>query len=272
MRLALLQGPSGSGDVAGNLRLLEATARAAAAEGVRLLATPEMFLTGYDIGPDNVRRLAEPADGESARRVQAIARDTGLAIVYGWPERDGEAVYNAVSLVDRDGTSLAGYRKTHLYGEVDRSAFRRGESGFVTARLDGVVVGLLVCYDVEFPETVRALALAGADLVVVPTALMRPYDVVARTVVPARAFENQVYVAYANRTGRETHLEYCGLSCVVAPDGTDLVRAGRGEEVVHAEMSLDALRAARAENSHLPDRRPELYSILVARTVSQEAR
>jgi predicted amidohydrolase len=265
MRIALLQGPDGSGDVAGNLALLAATAREAAAEGARLLVTPEMFLTGYDIGAQAVRRLAEPVDGPSAQAVARVARDAGVAVLYGWPELDRGSVFNAAALVDRDGQRLAAYRKTHLYGEVDTAAFRPGGGGFTTVALDDVRVGLLICYDVEFPEPVRALALAGADLVVVPTALMVPYDVVARTLVPARAFENQVYVAYANRTGAETSLEYCGLSCVISPDGTELARAGAGEQVVYADLDLATLRASRAENNHLHDRRPELYGALVER-------
>ena len=263
MRVALLQGPATPGDVAGNLALLERTARTVAGQGARLLVCPEMYLTGYDIGADAVRRLAEPADGPSAAAVSRIARDTGVAIGYGWPERDGTDVYNAASLVDRDGSRLATYRKTHLYGDVDAAAFRPGAGGFATARLDDVRVGLLICYDVEFPETVRSLALAGADLVVVPTALMVPYDVVARTLVPARAIENQVYLAYANRVGRERDLEYCGLSVVVGPDGAELARAGTGEEVVQADVDLSSLHAVRAGSSYLTDRRPELYADLV---------
>ena len=109
---------------------------------------------------------------------------------------------------------------------------------------------------------VRLLALAGADLVAVPTALMDPFEVVARTLVPARAVENQVFLAYANRCGQEGDLRYCGQSCVVGPDGADLVRAGRGEELVFADLDLDRLRAARALSPYLRDRRPELYAPL----------
>ena len=122
----MLQGPAGSGDPAGNLALLETTARDAAGAGARLLVTPEMFLTGYAIGADTVRRLAEPSDGPSAREVARIARATGLAVLYGWPELDDGSVYNAATLVDRDGHRLSTYRKTHLYQDVDTSSFPPG--------------------------------------------------------------------------------------------------------------------------------------------------
>lgn len=263
MRIALLQGPTGSGDVAGNLVMLERVAVEVAAAGARLLVAPEMFLTGYDIGAEAVARLAEPADGPSAQAVSRIAARAGVGVAYGFPERAGGRVFNAVSLVGPDGDVVTTYRKTHLYGEVDSLAFSPGDGGFTTVTFEGVTLGLLVCYDVEFPETVRSLALAGAELVVVPTALMVPYDVVAQVVVPARAFENQVYLAYANRTGRETQLEYCGRSCVVGPDGADLARAGSGEEVLLADLDLEHLRASRSTGGHLTDRRPELYGSLV---------
>ena len=92
--------------------------------------------------------------------------------------------------------------------------------------------GLLICYDVEFPENVRALALGGADFVIVPTALMQPFDVVARTIVPARAYENQLFLAYVDRCGREGAFDYCGLSCVGTPRvGTRTRRPKRGTDL-----------------------------------------
>ena len=104
------------------------------------------------------------------------------------------------------------------------------------AELDGLRLGVLICYDVEFPENVRLLALQGAALVAVPTANMAPYTFVCRALVPARAYENHLFLAYANRCGREGELEYLGQSCIVAPDGTDLARAGPGEEVILADI------------------------------------
>ena len=264
MRIAVFQGPAEPGDVARNLRLLEAQAAAAAAGGARLLICPEMFLTGYDIGAEQAARLAQPAaDGPSLARAAAIARSSGTALLFGYPERGGDgAVYNAVRLVGPDGGALADYRKCHLFGGLDRGMFRAGSAPSAVVALEGVRIGLLICYDVEFPEAVRLLALRGADLVAVPTALMEPFEVVARTLVPARAVENQVYLAYANRTGRERDLRYCGQSCVVGPDGADLARAGRGEELIFADLDLDSLAAARAHSTYLADRRPELYGPL----------
>lgn len=238
---------------------LAARARRAAGRGAELLLCPEMSTTGYHIG-ERTHRLAEPVDGPTAQRIAGIARETGIAIAYGYPERAGDAVYNAVQLIGADGTRLANYRKTHLFGELDRAWFSPGQEPVVQADLNGVRIGLLICYDVEFPELVRAHAVAGTELLLVPTALMSPYELVAETVVPARAYENQIYVSYANHVGAERELRYCGRSCVVAPTGAVLARAGSGEELLTAEIDPALLRASRKENTHLADRRPELYS------------
>ena len=259
MRVALLQGPAETPDPeAGLAAVADAAARAAAA-GARLLVTPEMSLTGYAIGADRVAELAEPVPGPLTGRVAALAAEHGLAIAVGLPVRTAAGVANTVVVVDADGALLASYAKAHLYGDVDRDAFVPGDVGVVQFRLDGVVVGLLVCYDVEFPEAVRAHPLAGTELLVVPTGLMDPYGHVGTVLVPARAYESQVFVAYANRTGAEGEFVYCGASCVIAPDGTELARAGRGEELLLADVDPAVLTASRRVNTHLADRRPELY-------------
>ncbi|WP_461007213.1 carbon-nitrogen hydrolase family protein [Streptomyces capparidis] len=263
LRVALYQGPEqarpGPGVKERTLELLDATARRAAALGARLLVCPEMFLTGYLIG-DDTARLAEPADGPSAARAARIAAAHGVALVYGYPERDAEGrVFNAVQVLGPDGARLAGYRKTHLYGDHDRAHFAPGDRAVVQARLDGVTLGFLVCYDLEFPENARAHAVHGTDLLVVPTGLMRPYEIVPRLLVPARAFENQLYVAYVNRCGAESGTEYAGLSCLAGPDGATRAGAGTGEELLVADVDPALLAASRAANPYLADRRPELY-------------
>lgn len=264
LRTALLQSSGEPGDVAANLKVLDEAAGRAAAAGAGLLLAPELFLTGYAIG-DAVARLAEPADGPSARAVAAIAARHGLAVGYGYPERDtGErdVIYNAAQLFGPDGAPLAHYRKTHLFGDFELKWFTPGDTCVVQAELGGLTIGMMICYDVEFPENVRAHALAGTDLLLVPTALMHPAEIVPESVVPVRAFENQLYLAYANRTGPEGEFEFVGLSTLAAPDGTARVRAGRGEDLVFGEVDPGFLAASRAENPYLRDRRPDLYGRL----------
>ncbi|KQX48026.1 MULTISPECIES: carbon-nitrogen hydrolase family protein [unclassified Streptomyces] len=265
LRTALLQSSGELGDVAANLKVLDEAAARAAAAGAGLLLAPELFLTGYAIG-DDMARLAEPADGPSARAAAAIAVRHGLAIGYGYPERNTErhgVIHNSARLIGADGVPLANYRKTHLFGDFEAKWFTPGDQAVVQAEIGGLTVGVMVCYDVEFPENVRAHALAGTELLLVPTALMHPAEIVPLSVVPVRAFENQLYIAYANRTGPEGGFEFVGLSALAGPDGTARARAGRGEELVVGDVDPALLAASRAENPYLRDRRPGLYGPLV---------
>lgn len=262
LRTALLQSSGRPGDVAENLKVLEEAAGRAAAAGARLLVCPEMFLTGYAIG-DDVPKLAEPADGPGARAVAEIAVCHGIAVHYGYPERADDLIHNSAQLIGPDGERLANYRKTHLFGSFEQQWFTPGETAVVQAELDGIRVGLLICYDVEFPENVRAHALAGTDLLLVPTAQMHPFQFVAESLVPVRAFESQMYIAYVNRTGPEGEFEFVGLSSLASPDGAVRTRAGRGEELVVGEVDPVLLAASREDNPYLRDRRPGLYRSLV---------
>ncbi|QKW05461.1 carbon-nitrogen hydrolase family protein [Streptomyces sp. NA04227] len=258
LRAALLQSSGRPGFTADNLRLLDEAAARAAAQGAGLLCTPELFLTGYAIGAD-VAELAEPADGPSAQAVADIAVRHGLALAYGYPERAGERLYNSAQLVGPDGARLANYRKTHLYGDFEQRWFTPGEQQVVQAELGGLRLGMLVCYDVEFPENVRAHALAGTDLLLVPTALMEPYRFVAESLVPVRAFESQLYLAYANRTGPEGEFTFTGYSTLAGPDGTAKARAQAAEDLILGDVDPALLAASRAANTYLRDRRPALY-------------
>ncbi|MEU4998821.1 carbon-nitrogen hydrolase family protein [Streptomyces sp. NPDC021622] len=274
MRTALLQSSGQLGSVAENLKGLDDAAGRAAAAGAGLLVAPELFLTGYAIG-DDIPRLAEPADGPSAAAIAEIAVRHGVAVAYGYPERDGGGhlplersrergkVFNAVQLIGPDGARLANYRKTHLFGCFERDHFTPGEQAVVQAELGGLRIGLMICYDVEFPENVRAHALAGTDLLLVPTAQMHPFQFVADSVVPVRAFENQMYVAYVNRVGKEGEFEFVGLSTLAGPDGVARARAGRDEQLVFGDADPEFLAASRENNPYLRDRRPGLYASLI---------
>ncbi|MCX4821710.1 carbon-nitrogen hydrolase family protein [Streptomyces sp. NBC_01142] len=267
LRTALLQSSGRPGSVAENLKVLDEAAGRAAAAGAGLLICPELFLTGYAIG-DDLPRLAEPADGPGARSVAETAERHGIAVMYGYPEREGEPggpgrIFNSAQLIGPDGARLANYRKTHLFGCFEQEWFTPGEQLVVQAELGGIRIGLMICYDVEFPENVRAHALAGTDLLLVPTAQMHPFQFVPEALVPVRAFESQMYIAYVNRTGPEGEFEFVGLSCLASPDGAVRARAGRGEELVFGEVDPVFLSASREANPYLRDRRPGLYSPLV---------
>jgi len=263
MKVACIQGPLIAGSP--QFMLAELDRAMAQSAGARLMVAPELFLTGYNVPPETIARLAEPADGPSAQLACALAARHQMGLVYGYPERatDG-SLYNSALVIGPDGQVLANYRKIHLFGAVENAVFARGHDPVVLAEFDGLRTGFLICYDVEFPEMVRGLALAGADLIVVPTAQMRPYEFVPRVMLPARAYENQVFVMYVNRCGQEGDLVYTGESCIVAPDGSFLARAGDGEEILSARLDVTLLANSRARNTYLRDRQPAFYNKVVA--------
>ena len=221
---------------------LERLHRAAGEADADLLLCPELFLSGYGAGED-VRRYAEAADGPAAAAIAGIAQATGTAIVYGYPEVAGDTLYNAAQCISARGRSLANHRKLILPPGFESDVFTPG-SGLTLFDLQGIRFGLLICYDLEFPEAARASAEEGAQAILAPTALTAEWTVVARQVVPARAFENGVYVLYANHAGVEQDVRYLGASCIVGPDGLDRARTGVGEEVITAEIDPLAVSAA----------------------------
>jgi predicted amidohydrolase len=261
MRVALYQCPPLPLDPAANLQRLHQLAMEA--RGADLLVLPEMYMTGYNIGTEAVSTLAEDYNGEWAQQIGRIAKAAGLAILYGYPERTAEGqIYNAVQLIDAHGERVCNYRKTHLFGDLDRSMFSPGEGDFPVVELNGWKLGFLICYDLEFPENARRLALEGAELILVPTANMIPFDFIADVTVRSRAFENQCYVAYANYCGHEGDIHYCGQSSIAAPNGDRTAQAGLDEALIVGELDRQLMVDSRAANRYLHDRRPELYGAL----------
>jgi predicted amidohydrolase len=235
MRLALLQNDSVPGDKQWQLTAIGEVARHLQGRA-DLLVTPELFMTGYRLDADVLSALAEPADGDFAHGVAALAAETGVAILYGFPERDGDLVYNSVQAFDRAGQPLGLYRKLHLPSHDERAVFATGDR-LVTFDLCGFKVAPLIC---------RACVDAGADLVLAPTALRKHWAQIAEMMIPIRALENGVFLAYANQAGTEADWDYAGLSCIVGPDGQVLVRGGAEPAVILAELELSAVAKARA--------------------------
>lgn len=254
MRIAALQMHAIVGDPGANLERIAAAAADAAGGGATLLIAPELAVTGYGAG-EAFPTLASTASGEVAERLGAIARENGIAVVAGFAEREGSVTYNSALFTDGIGTNAV-YRKSHLYGDYERRWFRPEVPSSVMVELAGVRLGMLICYDVEFPENVRRLALAGADLVVVPTALPKGASgsFIASHMIQVRAFENQVFVAYVNHCGADDDFTYAGLSRIAAPDGGLLAEApAEGETLLFAEVDPAAYAQSRMENTYLRD-------------------
>lgn len=253
MRLAALQMHAVPGDRTANIFRIETAAREAAENGADLLVAPELAVTGYGAG-DMISELAEPADGDLAERLAALSRETGVALVVGFAERDRETVWN--SAIYADGQRSIVYRKSHLYGPYERALFSPEKPAACIVEHRGIKLGMLICYDVEFPENVRRLAQAGAQAVIVPTALPASdhAEFIARKLVPVRAFENQVFVVYANHGGRDENFAYAGLSRAVGPDGQCLAASTDDKPaLLFADIEPAAFAESRRANTYLAD-------------------
>lgn len=260
LEIACLQTSGQPGDVQANIRELSQTAEIAAARGADLLITPELFVTGYDIG-DQIRELATP---HLADLVSAVAADHGIAMIAGLPETaPGEGIYNSAYFFDSSGTVRGIHRKTHLFGDLDRKYFQAGTEAVSLVDYKGVTIAMMICYDAEFPENVRMAALCGADLVAVPTAQMEPFAFVAEYVMRTRAWENQIYLAYVNHDGAERSTVYVGNSSIISPNGDVVAKMESGTGLVYGTIDTEIVHAAQRANPYLSDLRPSLNQLLV---------
>lgn len=251
LRITVVQDAPLPRDVAGNLARTRA---ALAASDADLLVFPELFLTGYQ-----TERLSELAIDTDDPRIAALAsacREAGTALLIGFVEPSEDGFFDAYLAIDRDGRVLPAIRKTHLFGG-ERDVFRAGDS-ITPITLCGARIGVINCFEIEFPEVGRTLALRGAELLIAGSANMHPYELDHRTAVTARALENRVPVAYANRVGSESGHDFCGSSRIVAPDGTTIAELDtetRGELTATLELGAGGDGAT----AMLAQRRPALY-------------
>lgn len=253
IRLSALQMQTAGADTAANLARIEAAAHEAVQDGATLLVTPELGITSYG-GGESILALAEPADGVIAARLGQIARETGVALVAGFAEKAGDAVYNSAIYTDGSGKPSV-YRKSHLYGDYERGLFTPETPSTCLFEHRGMTLGMLICYDVEFPENVRRLTLAGAEMILVPTAtpMGASGTFIAEKMIPVRAFENQIFIAYVNNIGRDGDFDYAGRSVIAAPDGTALATAGLSEQLLTVDIEPQLYARSRSENTYLRD-------------------
>jgi 5-aminopentanamidase len=268
LRIALVQLRPVDGDKRRNLAAAGEAVAAASVAGAGLVVLPEYALTGFPA--ERMRELAEPLDGPSLAALRRLVGETGVCLVAGLPRLGTPAeaakapgagaspLYDSTVVLGPDGELLSVYDKTHLF-DREKAVFTPGgalEPPFVWA---GVRFGVLCCFDIEFPEPARTLALRGAQCLLVPSANMEPWGAHHRAYVRARALENHSFVAYADAFGPASGYVFEGGSCLVDPQGRVLCDAGRDETVVWADLDLSVADESRAVGDYLRERRPELY-------------
>jgi predicted amidohydrolase len=273
LRLALIQ-QQATADLGANVRHgIEATRRAAK-DGAQLVAFPELAFTPfYPQRPasGDVRELAEPVPGPTTEPFAALARELGIVVVLNLFERDGDATYDCSPVIDADGRLLGRTRMVHITEYPcfhERQFYTPSELGAPVFDTRVGRIGVAICYDRHFPEYMRALALGGADLVVVPQAGCVdewPAGLFEGEMQTA-AFQNGYFVALCNRVGAEDRLTFAGESFVCGPDGAVLARAPKGADaVLMADIDLSAAARSHARRVMMHDRRPSLYAEWVCR-------
>lgn len=263
--VAMFQGCAEDGNLQSNVQKIKNKMVEAKKMSVDVIVFPELYATGYNISYDCMRELAEKSSGRTFMELSQCAKEVGIAVLYGYAElveepAEEKVYYNSIQFIDKDGKSLANYRKTHPWVEEHNieGAFKAGESFSLVFDFCGVKIGLLICFDVEFCEAVRTLALQGAEVILVPTACTAEYNIRFRSEVllPCRAFENRIHVAYVNHCGGK----FSGMSCCCGPLGNTLVSAGTEEEGIFLAQIDTCIKGTSYDNySYIAHRRPDLY-------------
>ena len=228
MIVAAYQGFSPEGNIESALATVDKTLAKAANENVEMIVFPELYFPGYN-QMNSHPVVAQKQGGSWETKLAALAKKHDCGLTIGWAERDGDSIYNSASTFDRAGKKLAHFRKIQLWGKTEQEIFEFGDS-YVTFELAGIKIGLLICYDVEFPQHVQALAQMGVQLVLVPTANPENFSIVNTTLVPARASENAMTIVYTNYCGSDNGLSFCGRSTIVGPLAQSLASAGPDDE------------------------------------------
>lgn len=252
MKIELAQVSGTEGDLDGNLAKALARIDAARAD-TDLIVFPETHLTGFAEHDAAARRAISPND-RTLHTLHQAAQRKNLAIALGFLERDGDnGCFNASVLITPEDGLLLHYRKTHLWTD-ERSLVTPGER-LSCVEWRGRRIGLLICYDLEFPETARALATLGAELIVITNGNMDPYGTIHHHLARARAIENQCFVAMANRAGSGAGYTFAGGSAAFAPDGECLAHLARDEGTARVTLDFALSQRARRHYDYRADRR-----------------
>ena len=271
-----------------NVRRAVGAIRDAAAQGAQIVCLQELFRTPYFCQTEDFAQfaLAEPIPGPTTDLLGALAAELGVVLVAPVFEERARGIYhNSAVVFDADGSRLGAYRKMHVPddpGYYEKFYFTPGDLGFRTFKTRYANIGVLICWDQWFPEAARLTALYGAHILFYPTAIGwhedEPEEVRGtqheawEMVQRSHAVTNGVYVAAANRVGREGTVTFWGASFLAAPDGSLVERAAHDEEAVLVrKCDLAAVDAMRQHWPFLRDRRIDAYGSLTARLLDHDA-
>ncbi|WP_434750605.1 carbon-nitrogen family hydrolase [Paenibacillus amylolyticus] len=261
MRVVLIQGDIKLGDPEANHQHMQMLLERAVEQypDVQLVVLPEMWNTGYAL--PQIHELAEPEGQISREWLSAFAKKHHISVVGGSiaEKRDGQ-IYNTMYVYNQEGTEVSRYDKLHLFRLMDEEKYLEpGAQPEMFELGNGLTAGASICYDIRFPELARTLALNGARALIVPAEWPNPRLHHWRTLLTARAIENQMYVIACNRVGKGGDTEFFGHSLIIDPWGEIVAEGGEGEEIVSGVIRPSLVDEVRGRIPVFEDRRPSIY-------------
>ena len=259
MKISCLQMDMLLGRVEENFTHAEKLIKQAMAENPDVIVLPEAWNTGF-FPKQKLSDLCDRDGQQVKERIGALAKQFSVNIVAGSVSnvRQGK-VYNTCLVFDREGACIASYDKTHLFTPMGEEGYYTPGDHLCRFTLDGVSCGVIICYDIRFPELTRSLAVQGLDVLFVVSQWPTERISHLQSLTVARAIENQMFVVCCNSCGKAGNTQYGGNSMMIDPWGQTIVRAGKTEKVLTAELDLHILKNIRKSIHVFRDRRPELY-------------
>ncbi len=258
LKVAAIQFKITLGDINRNLAKVEAALERAAKQDVKLAVLPEMWSSGYDY-----KRLAKHA-AETPRVIEVICRlsaEYNMVVIGSLPEKDEGKIYNTAYVVDQ-GVLVDSYRKLHMFSTMGEDRFLSpGDRSLVVSTSVGRL-GVAICYDLRFPELFRKMALEGAEIVCLPAEWPKPRQEHWRTLLRARAMENQLFLIATNCCGVQGKLDFFGMSLLLSARGEVLAEGGETDTELIATFDAQEMIDYRAQIRCYDDRRPEIYGTL----------
>ena len=221
-----------------------------------LVVFPELYLSGYFLD-NNIKQNAISSNHIAIQELQDICKNHNIACVVGFARKDKKKIYNSACFIDKTGEKLDVYDKTHLFGD-EKLFFAKGNE-LKTFHSSLGKIGLLICYDIEFPETSRTLAMAGATTVICISANMKPYDDLHKKFIEIRALENNANIIYCNYVGKTNQFDFVGQSNIINNRGKNICKYSKSKKLIYGTLPQQEIED---ENmNYLKNLRPELYKI-----------
>jgi len=260
LRIACLQMTIDDHDTERNIAEAGILIERAASEGAGVVCLPEMWPTGFNYS--SIGEQAEPVPGRYSDILSSLAAKHGLYLIGGSvPEREGDRLYNTALAFGRDGNLLASYRKIHLFTLMNEHQHLSGGDALSVFPLDGTTAGLLICYDIRFPELTRALLSLGTKIFFHPAEFPHPRLHHWRTLIQARAIENQGWIVSTNRVGPGGGNVFFGHSMIVDPWGEVVAEGGEEPGIISAEVDLSTVDSVRSSLSAVDDIRRDIFNL-----------